>query len=92
MYLGRISYGLYVYHPFVGAGILALLFRAGRMMPGPWPLRFAVYGLCTIVVATASWYLIERPIQGLKRHFKYAPAAETGQPRTAAELAPAASA
>jgi peptidoglycan/LPS O-acetylase OafA/YrhL len=91
LYLGRISYGLYVYHPFVGAGVLALLFRTGRPMPGPWPLRFAVYGFCTILVATASWYLIERPIQGLKRHFKYTPAPETGQPRTTAELAPASS-
>lgn len=73
LYLGRISYGLYVYHPFVGALIAWALVRSGLRAPqGPWT-RVTVFGAATVLVATASWHFIEKPINGLKRHFKYAP-------------------
>jgi peptidoglycan/LPS O-acetylase OafA/YrhL len=43
------------------AGVTALV---------PW-MKFAYATLATYVVATASWYAFEAPINGLKRHFEY---------------------
>lgn len=71
MYLGRISYGLYLMHLFV-----ALV--ASRILPPmPWPLIAAVNTLASIAVATASWYGFERPINGLKKHFPMKPKASS---------------
>ena len=72
LYLGRISYGSYVYHPFVAVGLVTLMTRLGHLLPGEWWKRFPLYVVATVLVATASWYAIERPMQGLKRYFKYA--------------------
>lgn len=57
VYIGKISYGLYVYHNFV-----PLL---GRPLFGPRidPLMFM---LISFGIAVASWHLIESPLQQLK--------------------------
>ena len=69
--LGRISYGVYLYHALV----LALVVRAQ-----PWtPVnvsdqglgRFLIAGAATLVLASVSWLAFEKPINGLKRHFPY---------------------
>ena len=67
VYLGSISYGLYVYH----ATIPAFLGLWGL----PWPDRslgrlFMVLVL-SIVVASLSWFAVERPLNNLKRYFPY---------------------
>jgi peptidoglycan/LPS O-acetylase OafA/YrhL len=66
VFLGRISYGIYLYHT-VALWLLAQ--RGGQMR-----LRYAValYTIATIVAAMASWYLLERPINSLKRFVPYA--------------------
>jgi peptidoglycan/LPS O-acetylase OafA/YrhL len=70
-YLGKISYGLYLYHYVV------LRFSAGRLrLWAPWampPGRQAVTILLCFVAAGLSWVLIEQPILRLKRRFEYAP-------------------
>lgn len=62
-YLGRISYGLYVYHGFTP-------YLMGRYVPGftsmDWPHRFALLTLATGLVAAISWHLLERPFLRLK--------------------------
>jgi peptidoglycan/LPS O-acetylase OafA/YrhL len=67
--LGRISYGVYLYHVVV----LALVIKAQ-----PWiPVDLSTYGIgwltvggaATLAVATLSWLLFERPINGFKRYF-----------------------
>ena len=70
VYLGRISYGLYVYH------YLAL--TLARHFIGP--LRTALYGpyvilglALTIAMATLSYYLLERPFLHLKARFTHVP-------------------
>jgi peptidoglycan/LPS O-acetylase OafA/YrhL len=65
-YLGAISYPLYLYHAW-GASV-------GRLVPGhPQTLEFAAGVLATIVLASGSYYLIERPFQKLRaRHVKNA--------------------
>lgn len=81
-YLGKISYGLYVYHNFVynyyhspaTHPVVRLLNKLSRTFEGfqdMHQLRALVLFAITVVVASASWYLIEKPINALKD--KYAP-------------------
>ena len=62
-FLGRISYGLYLLHriPFDAV--------KGRAL-GPPALVFAVALAATYLLASASWYLFERPFLRLKRFFQ----------------------
>jgi peptidoglycan/LPS O-acetylase OafA/YrhL len=66
-YLGTISYGLYVWH--------ALLPQLAPGFPPEGSLRrllaMAVGG---VALASLSWYLMERPLNDLKRYFPYVPA------------------
>jgi peptidoglycan/LPS O-acetylase OafA/YrhL len=80
-FLGRISYGLYVYHLFVAVAIQRLANHAhlGRALAGNAGVRF----LATVAVATASWYLMERPVNDLKRFFPYARPVEPATNRPA---------
>ena len=69
LYVGKISYGLYVYHVFVPPALEPLLTRTGIALAGNTLTSFAVYSLITLVIASASWTLFEHPINRLKRHF-----------------------
>ena len=72
-YIGRISYGIYLYHLFlIPIGRVAA--REFAFVEPPRGLSmFLSYGAISIVLATASWYLIEAPINGQKRRFPYPP-------------------
>jgi peptidoglycan/LPS O-acetylase OafA/YrhL len=61
-YLGRISYGLYVFH--VLAGLLASIFLQRAHLPGGWrpPLQLAM----TIAIAAVSYRFYETPFLKLK--------------------------
>ncbi len=71
VYVGTISYGIYVYHNFVlhfmympkTAKILLLLHSS--------LLASLLIGGVTISLAALSWHVFERPINNLKRYFKY---------------------
>lgn len=71
MYLGTISYGLYLLHGwasiFVGAIGIDLLF--GHL--GVWGdlMIVAARVSISVVFATISWYLLEEPLLRLKKHF-----------------------
>ena len=66
-HIGRISYGLYVYHWFVPPAF-------DRFLPGfadvhgaaPKLAVAALFTLIALVVAEASWWFVEKPILGLK--------------------------
>jgi peptidoglycan/LPS O-acetylase OafA/YrhL len=60
VYLGKISYGLYIYHPFV-----PWIFNHFPSIPTFFYLPV------TIAIAALSWHLLELPINRLKKHFKY---------------------
>lgn len=69
-FIGRISFGVYLYHMFVMAVMLQLPLGNGMLsQTGPW--MFAVAGSITIVVAAVSWYCWEAPINRLKHAFPY---------------------
>jgi peptidoglycan/LPS O-acetylase OafA/YrhL len=68
-YLGRISYGLYLYH-YIILWILARHLRVAGPGNMPFPQIASALLLC-FAVASLSWVLIEQPILRLKRHFEY---------------------
>jgi peptidoglycan/LPS O-acetylase OafA/YrhL len=73
VFLGRISYGLYVYHPLIPG----LTLRIARLLgvPTPAPDKLASWApaflAVTVCVATISWYVLENPINKLKSRFPY---------------------
>jgi peptidoglycan/LPS O-acetylase OafA/YrhL len=70
LYLGRISYGLYVFHPFMPSVARALTARLGLALPEHGAAEGALATLLTVGVASLSWYALERPLNDLKRHFE----------------------
>lgn len=82
VFLGRISYGLYLYHNFVfnhyhitpTHPVYRLMNRIYRSFPAleeNLVFNFSMYVLLTVLVATLSWYIIEKPINNLKNRFRY---------------------
>jgi len=70
-YLGKITYGIYVYHYFAPLVLVPILARFGYELQVPGIRNFALSGILTIAVASLSWHWIELPINNLKRHFQY---------------------
>jgi peptidoglycan/LPS O-acetylase OafA/YrhL len=69
-YLGRISYGVYVYHPLMLPVAAAMLAGAGLEANDDFaPGQAAVALVLTLGVAAASWHLFEKPLNDLKRYF-----------------------
>jgi peptidoglycan/LPS O-acetylase OafA/YrhL len=70
VYLGKISYGVYIIHAFVPS-LLSLINVSPATLPqgvGAW---FWVLIFTTISIASVSWYVLERPANRFKSHYKY---------------------
>ena len=71
VYMGRISYGIYVYHPFMpqlcryAASLIGWHYAANG-----WT-AFFVQSVATGLIASLSWRLMEKPLNDLKRFFQY---------------------
>jgi len=79
MYLGTISYGLYLYHGFMP-------YVLGRYVPGfldmSATMRFGLLTMATLATAAASWRFFEAPILKHKEQLSYRrsrPTAERSQ-------------
>ena len=75
VFLGKISYGLYVFHN-IGIGIQYLWIQfLHNQYPGTtpivtsWPIKFATSLLFTIILATISYFLYEKHFLKLKERF-----------------------
>ncbi len=70
VYAGRISYGIYVYHPLVMRAADA---AAGRWWPSvahAHAIAAVVATFATLAIAALSWTFFERPLNNLKRFFE----------------------
>jgi peptidoglycan/LPS O-acetylase OafA/YrhL len=69
-FVGKISYGIYVYHLFVPG---LLLFLAGGRLNSVsetgWPATGAAIA-ATLALSSLSWFVIEKPINQLKERFR----------------------
>ena len=71
LYLGKISYGFYVYHYFTG-WIGNKLVATGTLPNSVWDLwqfRCIIQLAMTVMLAAVSWHFYENPINNLKKHF-----------------------
>lgn len=81
-YFGRISYGLYLYHNFVynffhtpqTSLVIRVLHKIQNAIPSitqntVFELLY-FFGI-TVFIATLSWFLIEKPVNNLKKYFTY---------------------
>ncbi|THU41531.1 acyltransferase [Niastella caeni] len=66
-YLGKISYGIYVYHHFMPY----LFSYIGWDENHSLLTNSIIYFLTTVLISTLSWFLFEKPINDLKRYFDY---------------------
>lgn len=71
LYFGRISYGLYVLHNFAGLPSYAIAKFSGIPAFDVGVLGLGTKAIVTIVGASLSWFLLEKPLNSLKRHFPY---------------------
>ncbi|MGZ8218733.1 acyltransferase family protein [Methylomagnum sp.] len=72
VYLGRISYGLYVYHIPVLQGPIGVAVHGFLGLNDPVAWRAWLVDLpITIGIAALSWRLFEQPILRLKERFAY---------------------
>jgi peptidoglycan/LPS O-acetylase OafA/YrhL len=70
VYTGKISYGIYVYHPFVYFFLPLLFDRIGvNFFLLPPLLQFSLAAGSTVALAALSWRLVESPINSLKERF-----------------------
>ena len=71
LYLGQISYGLYIFHKFLsvvvprGFGVLKLEFPENPLF------QLVLLSAINVALASLSWFVLERPINRLKTRFPY---------------------
>lgn len=75
LYLGKISYGLYILHNFVPYTSSLFLNKMGfSPMATFGPIGFIAINLVVLIIlASLSWYLFESRINTFKKHFPYLP-------------------
>ncbi len=68
-YVGKISYGIYLYNPLIGAGFPLLLKPFGLDIFCIGYFKMGICAFLTVVVATISWYMIENPASEFMKRF-----------------------
>ena len=70
VYVGRISYGIYVYHVFVIIIVSPLLVPYGLSTEHFAAARIVVLLALTLVLSSLSWHFLERPFLAWKEALK----------------------
>jgi peptidoglycan/LPS O-acetylase OafA/YrhL len=70
IYIGKISYGLYIYHSFMAFLFFDFFNKFIGLKTSQFGYTLVFFGM-NMIIASISWYLIEKPVTGLKRYFKY---------------------
>ena len=69
VYVGKISYGIYVYHNFVEELSPKFFQVLGLAFPVSFIPKFVLLTAITLLLSSLSWHAIEKPINALKnRH------------------------
>jgi peptidoglycan/LPS O-acetylase OafA/YrhL len=71
VYLGKISYGIYLYHLLSSEILYRLFTYSGLAYPKSVWLEFVLQTLLTVITASLSWHFFESPINALKKNFDY---------------------
>ena len=71
IYLGKISYGIYIYHYFMPLLVRPLFDSINIPYQEQGFINFLILSLLTLVIASLSWHLIELPLNNLKNRFQY---------------------
>lgn len=80
VYLGRISYGLYVFHLFSLTLMSEFLSIPVLGIPLNFERRLLFSFLLTVILAAASYRWLEQPFLRLKKRFSYTPVQEADVP------------
>ena len=71
VYIGRISYGVYIYHNLMNALFFGFLNRYLQLNDAPAFVYVLIYTALTFTIASLSWFIIEKPINSFKTRFPY---------------------
>jgi peptidoglycan/LPS O-acetylase OafA/YrhL len=82
VYLGRISYGLYVFHLFALTLLARLIVVPVLGIPLNFELRLVFGFLLTVALASVSYKVLEQPFLRLKERFRPASKQQTEYPLT----------
>jgi peptidoglycan/LPS O-acetylase OafA/YrhL len=71
VWVGITSYGLYIFHPFIPQVYLFLLDFLGleRDIFAMYYIRYPLLTILLLLVTSASFYLIEKPVRKFRRYF-----------------------
>jgi peptidoglycan/LPS O-acetylase OafA/YrhL len=70
LYIGKIGYGLYVYHNLIPYLTTYLFEKSGITMPTS-PILYVINAFILLLLATISYYAIENPIYSFRKYFQY---------------------
>lgn len=80
VYLGRISYGLYLFHAFADYPLDLFCRKVMGVTSLPLVPGVGLKAIGTVIAATISWHVLERPMNSLKRWFPYQRQCDAGKP------------
>jgi len=86
VYLGRISYGVYVYHVFIIVLVSPLLAPYGLSEDHNAFARIAVLIALTLAVSSFSWHWLEQPFLAWKKAMAAAPRRNQGPAATQGQI------
>jgi peptidoglycan/LPS O-acetylase OafA/YrhL len=82
-YIGRISYGLYLFHPFMERVARWTFAAVALPFPSNHVAVLILLSAASVAFASVSWVFYEAPLNGLKQRFAYEPPLRAGPRPTA---------